>query len=90
MIHFPVLRWGEPYESLETEEVVHFATGEPVAKVSQASQGMVARDMRKAQRAREALRQVAPSELLAMVKKAGELFTSADLPLRGFAGRFKL
>jgi acyl-CoA reductase-like NAD-dependent aldehyde dehydrogenase len=81
MIHFPVLRWGEPYESLETEEVVHFATGEPVARVSQASQGMVARDMRKAQRARDALRQVAPSELLAMVKKAGELFTSADLPL---------
>ncbi len=81
MIHFPVLRWGEPYESLETEEVVHFATGEPVAKVSQASQGMVARDMRKAPRARNALREVAPSDLLAMARKAGELFMTADLPL---------
>lgn len=81
MIHFPVLRWGEPYESLETEEVVHFATGEPVARVSQASQGMVARDMRKAQRARDALRDIAPADLLAMVKMAGELFTDADLPL---------
>ena len=81
MIHFPVLRWGEPYESLETEEVVHFATGEPVAKVSQASQGMVARDMRKAQRARNVLREVAPSDLLAMTQKAGELFMTANLPL---------
>ena len=81
MIHFPVLRWGEPYESLETEEVVHFATGEPVARVSQASQGMVARDMRRALQARNALRDVAPSDLLAITRRAADLFMTADLPL---------
>ena len=32
MIHFPVLRWGEPYRSLEVDKVVHFDTGEPVAE----------------------------------------------------------
>ena len=25
MINIPVLRWGEPYESLETDEVVHWS-----------------------------------------------------------------
>ena len=28
MIHIPVLRWGEPYKSLESDKVVHFDTGE--------------------------------------------------------------
>ena len=81
MIHFPALRWGKPYESLETEEVLHFATGEPVARVSQANPGIVARDLRKAQKARDALRAVPAVELLERVRKAADLFMTADLPL---------
>ena len=81
MIHFPVLRWGEPYRSLEVDQVVHFATGEPVAEVSQANAGLVARDMRHAQRAREVLREISNTELLKMIKEAAELFTSSPLPL---------
>ena len=81
MIHFPVLRWGEPYRSLEVDKVVHFATGEPVAEVSQANPGLVTRDLRKANRARAVLRDVPAVDLLAMVKKAAELFASAELPL---------
>ena len=68
MIHFPILRWGQPYTSLETTQVHHFATGEPVAEVSQANPGIVARDLRKgADRARDALREIPCIELLAMV-----------------------
>ena len=48
MIHFPALRWGTPYRSLEIDKVSHFDTGEAVAEVSQANPGIVARDMRKA------------------------------------------
>ena len=81
MIHFPVLRWGSPYKSLEIDTVVHFATGEPVAEVSQANPGLIARDMRKGARAREVLREVPTVELLGMVKQAAELFSSAELPL---------
>ena len=81
MIHFPVLRWGEPYRSLEKDQVVHFATGEPVAEVSQANAGLVARDMRHAQRARDVLREIPSTELLKMIKEAAALFTSAALPL---------
>ena len=81
MIHFPVLRWGEPYQSLETTEVRHFSTGEPVAEVSQANPGIVARDLRKgSERARDALREIPCADLLEMVKKGGELFKTADLP----------
>ena len=81
VIHFPVLRWGEPYQSLDTEKVVHFATGEELAEVSQANGGLVERDLRRAQKARDALREVPIAELIGMVRKAGDLFMSAELPL---------
>lgn len=81
MIHFPVLRWGQPYSSLETDRVVHFATGEPIAEVSLANAGIIARDMRHAERARQVLREIPNRELLAMMKRAAELFVTADLPL---------
>ena len=81
MIHFPILRWGSPYKSLEVDKVVHFATGEPVAEVSQANPGLIARDMRKASRARDVLRDVPAADLVAMVKKAAALFSTAELPL---------
>ena len=55
MIQIPVIRWGQPYESLEFDQVTHFATGEPIAKVGRANAGMIQRDMRKAQAARDAL-----------------------------------
>ena len=81
VIHFPILRWGQPYKSLEQETVVHFNTGEPIAEVSQANPGLVSRDMRKASRARDVLRDVPTTELLSMVKRAAELFSTAELPL---------
>jgi acyl-CoA reductase-like NAD-dependent aldehyde dehydrogenase len=80
VIHFPVLRWGEPYKSLEVDKVVHFATGEPLAEVSQANGALIGRDMRKAQRARDVLRESSPTELIAMVSKAADLFLNAELP----------
>src|SRR5215470_3562602 len=54
MLTLPVIRWGQPYDSLEVAEVNHFATGEPIAKVSQAVGGIIKRDMRQAQKARDA------------------------------------
>ena len=68
--------------SLEVTKVEHFATGEPVAEVSQANPGIVARDLRTgAVRARDVLREVPCAELLAMINEAAELFSSAELPL---------
>jgi len=80
-MHIPVSRWGEPYKSLESDKVVHFATGEVLAEVSRANGGLVERDMRHAGRAREVLREIPIKDLLQMVKKAADLYTKADLPL---------
>src|SRR6202035_605297 len=81
MIHIPVLRWGEPYKSMEADKVVHFATGEVLAEVSRANGGLIERDMRHARRARDVLREIPVADLLKMVKKAADLYTSAELPL---------
>src|SRR5436305_12664737 len=81
MIHIPVLRWGEPYKSLDVDKVVHFATGEPLAEVSRANGGLIERDMRHAQRARDVLREVPIPELIQRIKKAADLYTDAELPM---------
>ncbi|MBV9123955.1 MAG: aldehyde dehydrogenase [Planctomycetes bacterium] len=81
MLHIPVLRWGEPYKSLDVDKVVHFATGEPLAEVSRANGGLIERDLRHAKRARDVLRDIPIPELIKMVKKAGDLFMEAELPL---------
>ena len=81
MVNLPILRWGEPYTSMEVTEVAHFGTGEPIARVSRATAGMVERDLRKASRARDALRAIPIDDLIAMVARAGDLYTSATLPV---------
>jgi acyl-CoA reductase-like NAD-dependent aldehyde dehydrogenase len=81
MLHLPVLRWGSPYTSIDVDPVVHFATGEPIANVSRANGGLIQRDMRKAQRARELLREIPIEELIARVGAAGELYMNAALPM---------
>src|SRR5687768_3612883 len=65
---------------MDVDEVVHFSTGEPIARVSRANGGLIQRDMRKARCARDALRQIPIDDLIGRVGKAGELYTNADLP----------
>jgi hypothetical protein len=81
MVKIPVLRWGQPYTSMEVDEVVHFRTGEPIAAVSRANGGLIQRDIRKAQRARDLLRELSIAELVERVARAGELYMSAELPI---------
>src|SRR5215472_9676030 len=83
MLHIPVLRWGQPYESLEKDEVVHFSTGEPIATVSRANGGLIQRDARKAWRARQVLREIPIADLIDRVAKAGDLYSNATLPMGG-------
>ena len=81
MLHLPALRWGQPYTSMDVDRVVHFSTGEPIAAVSRANGGLIQRDMRKASRARDALREIPISELVQRIGRAGELYASAELPM---------
>ena len=81
MIRLPVLRWGQPYESFDVDEVTHFATGEPIAKVDRANGGLIQRDMRKAQRARDALAKIPIDELIEKIGRAGELYSNGTVPM---------
>jgi len=81
VLEIPVIRFGKPYESLEKQEVVHFETGEVLAKVHQANGGMLKMDKRHVQRARDVLREIPISKLIEIAAKAGDLYLNAKLPL---------
>ena len=81
VLNLPILRWGQPYTSLDQDTVIHFATGETLARVSQANPGLLSRDMRHAHRAREVLTEIPIVELIEMMKKAADLFQDGVLPM---------
>src|SRR2546426_5271379 len=81
MLNIPVLRWGRPYTSLDVDKVIHFFTGEPLAKVSKANPGLLAKDIRQAQRAREVLCEISCRDLIRMRQKAADLYRDATLPM---------
>ncbi|MCG3178548.1 MAG: hypothetical protein BIFFINMI_00876 [Phycisphaerae bacterium] len=77
--HIPILRKGAPYRSVDVLTLCHHATGEPVATISQANGGLVARDMDSMNAA--ALNRFSVADLLAACRRAADLFMTADLPL---------
>lgn len=81
MLEVPVIRWGKNYESMEQADVVHFETGETLAKVHQANGGIIKLDMKKAARARERLKEISIPDLITMCQKAADIFLNAKLPL---------
>jgi acyl-CoA reductase-like NAD-dependent aldehyde dehydrogenase len=81
MLNLPILRWGEPYTSMDVDEVAHFATGEPVARVSRANAGLIQRDMRKAARARDCLRAMPIDDLIERIGAASHGYMDGTLPM---------
>ena len=81
MRNLPILRWGCPYTSLEQDTVVHFITGETLARVSRANTGLIGRDMREAGRARQVLTEIPIPELIGMMKVAADLYLNDTLPM---------
>jgi acyl-CoA reductase-like NAD-dependent aldehyde dehydrogenase len=81
MYHIPILRAGQPYESLTKHSLVDFRTGEPVASISQANPGLIAKDLRAAEANRRKLQSVSISELLKVCAKVADLFMQSDLPI---------
>jgi acyl-CoA reductase-like NAD-dependent aldehyde dehydrogenase len=81
MLHLPILRWGQPYQSLDQDTVIDFLTGETLASVSQANTGLLGRDIRHAQRARDVLTGIPIPELIAMMKKAAAHYRDDALPM---------
>jgi acyl-CoA reductase-like NAD-dependent aldehyde dehydrogenase len=81
MLNLPIVRWGQPYTSLDQDTVVHFITGETLARVSQANAGLLGRDMPLARRAREVLTEIPIPELIGMMKRAADLYLKDALTM---------
>jgi len=81
MLRIPLLRAGEPYFSLNVETLRDVRTGEPVAELSLAGAGMIARDLRRMAEIRRRLDAVPVRELLAICGRAARLFADETLPL---------
>jgi acyl-CoA reductase-like NAD-dependent aldehyde dehydrogenase len=79
MLHIPILRQGKPYQSVDKVEILHHATGEPVAQVSQANSGLISRDIHRMDDG--VLEHLTVSELLAICKRAAALYMTAALPI---------
>jgi len=79
MFDVPILRAGEPYFSLETVELRDYASGQAVARVSQANPGLISRDL-----LRDAWHQWQPidsGEVLRRLRLAGDHFMHSALPV---------
>ena len=66
---------------MDVDEVAHFETGEPVAKIGRANGGLLQRDMRKADHARAKLREIPIDGLIELANKAGDAYMHATLPM---------
>jgi Aldehyde dehydrogenase family len=77
----PLLRKGEPYESLDVARVPHHRTGKLFVEVSQANSGLIRRDLLDQERGRAALEKFSCAELLQICARAAEHFMHDTLPL---------
>ncbi len=80
MLEILLLRRGRAYRSLDAVRVPDLRSGEPVAEVSQANAGLIARDLRRVA-ARPPLDGLATAELLAVCADAARRFMEDELPL---------
>ncbi|MCB1057889.1 MAG: aldehyde dehydrogenase family protein, partial [Acidobacteria bacterium] len=80
-VHVPLLRAGRSYRSLEIARLADLRDGSPVAEVSQASPGLIARDLGRIGGARRALEERSVAELLEICSRAAGLFETAELPV---------
>jgi hypothetical protein len=84
MIDIPILRHGKPYFSVEKTTLVHHATGEPVATVSQANSGLIVRDIHRMDD--RVLEAIPVADLLGICRRAAHIFMHDPLPLGDPAG----
>ena len=81
MLHFPILRKGEPYKSIDVIRTPHHRTREMFVEISQANSGLIRRDLLDQSKSKQALDQIAIKDLIAICKKAADAFLNDDLPL---------
>ena len=81
MLHLPILRWGQPYRSVNQVVTPHFRTRQPFVSMSQANIGLIRRDLLKQAEARALLVKIPVADLVRMAAAAAGHFLSDTLPL---------
>ena len=81
MLHVPILRGGKAYRSIDRVRLADVRTRLPVAEVSQANRGLIARDMNDAGKRRRTLASFRAADLAGICARAAVLFAEASLPL---------
>jgi len=81
MRHIPILRWGQPYRSVDRTVVSHFRTREPFVEMSQANVGVIRRDQLRQGEIRRRLSDIPVATLVEMSSAAAEHFLNATLPI---------
>lgn len=79
--HLPVLRLGQPYESLDVADIKRIASDQTAVRISQANPGLVRRDLLHLKEARAALAALPARRLMDITRAAGEFFFKERLPL---------
>ncbi len=79
--HLPLLRAGRPYRSLEARPLVDVRTGQPLAEISQASPGMISRDLLGTEKSCRVLERMEVAELVEICRRAARSFAEDTLPL---------
>jgi len=81
MLHLPVLRGGRPYRSRALHRLTDVRSGEPVAEVSQANAGLVARDLATGAVGAASLSRLDTARLLEISRAAALAFHDGVLPV---------
>jgi len=81
MLHVPILRKGVPYRSLDVVKTPHHRTKETFVELSQANVGLIRRDLLDQRTPREALAKYSTAELIAISKRAADIFSNDTLPV---------
>lgn len=79
--HIPILRQGKVHRSLDVQTVNRLGSEEPAAEISFACADMIKYDLHQMGEARAALKKLSCGELVAITKRAGEIFLHDDLPI---------
>ncbi|MEO8025894.1 MAG: aldehyde dehydrogenase family protein [Bryobacteraceae bacterium] len=81
MLHIPILRFGEPYRSLDVAKTPDFKTKQPYVELSMANPGVIRRDLLQQQRGKDALTKLSTAELIAICKTAADYFLNGTLTI---------
>lgn len=81
MLHIPILRHGNEYQSLDIARVPHHQSRELFVEVSQANAGLIRRDLGRQNTGTESLSRFSTLELVNTCARAADHFTDDSLPL---------